>query len=183
MRFFFRIRHPFLSKCLLRMRKRRKWNLIRIFLWRTKPPEAVCKHDWHNVRSYLFFYVRKCRTRISDSVCKDLKGNCTLIPKFLHVEKKKRPHCLQNFRPSLKKFGLGSIFRISSKHFERCFDNSEPLYKRTPKSRMAIVKFIYFISQHEDPCTLISQKLVVFFLICGSSIASKASNWATDILK
>ncbi len=35
----------------------------------------------------------------------------------------------------------------------------------------------------KDPCTLSSQKLVVFFLICGSSFTSKASNWATDILK
>ncbi len=51
---FFRIRHPFLSKCLLRMWKRRKLNLIRIFLWRTKVSEAVCKRHWHNMRSYLF---------------------------------------------------------------------------------------------------------------------------------
>ncbi len=41
------------------------------------------------------------------------------------------------------------VFRIRSKHFERCFDNSEPPYKRTPKSRMAIVKFIYFVSPHK----------------------------------
>ncbi len=27
--------------------------------WRTKVSEAVCKRDWHNVRSYLFFNVRK----------------------------------------------------------------------------------------------------------------------------
>ncbi len=75
------------------------------------------------------------------------------------------------------------IFRIRGKHFERCFDSLEPPYKRTPKSRMAIIKFIHF-SQHKalyiDPCTLSSQKLGVFFLICGSSIASKASNWATS---
>ncbi len=32
----------------------------------------------------------------------------------------------------------------------RCFDNSEPPYKRIPKSRMAIVKFIHFISQHTE---------------------------------
>ncbi len=35
--------------------------------------EAVCKHDWHNVRSYLFFNVWTIRTKISDSVCSDLK--------------------------------------------------------------------------------------------------------------
>ncbi len=69
----FRIRLPFLWKCLLRMRKRRKFNLIWIFLWWTKVSEAVCKCDWHNVRSYLFFYVQKIWTDISDSVCKDLK--------------------------------------------------------------------------------------------------------------
>ncbi len=34
-----------------------------IFLWRTKVSEAVCKRDWHNVRSYLFFNVWKFRTQ------------------------------------------------------------------------------------------------------------------------
>ncbi len=29
-----------------------------IFLRRTKVSEAVCKRDWHNVRSYLFFNVQ-----------------------------------------------------------------------------------------------------------------------------
>ncbi len=43
--------------------KRKKSNPIRIFLWRTKISEAVCKRDWHNVRSYLFFNVRKFRTQ------------------------------------------------------------------------------------------------------------------------
>ncbi len=40
-----------------------------------------------------------------------------------------------------KKNWIGSIFsvfRIRSKHFERCFDSSEPPYKQTAKSRMAI---------------------------------------------
>ncbi len=85
-------------------------------------------------------------------------------------------------------FWMGLIFEffcISSKHFERCFDSSEPPYKQTPQSRMAIVKFIHFISQHKahiDPYTLISQKLVVFFLICGSGIASiKLSHWHPDV--
>ncbi len=30
---------------------------------KTKISESVCKHDWHNVRSYLFFNVRKFRTQ------------------------------------------------------------------------------------------------------------------------
>ncbi len=34
-----------------------------IFLWRTKVSEAVCKRDWHNVRSYLFFNVQKFWTQ------------------------------------------------------------------------------------------------------------------------
>ncbi len=50
---------------------------------------------------------------------------------------------------------------------------------------MVIVKFFHFISQHEahiDPCTLSSQKLVVFLLICGSSIASiKLSHWHPEV--
>ncbi len=33
------------------------------FLWRMKVLEAVCKRDWHNVRSYLFFYVREFQTQ------------------------------------------------------------------------------------------------------------------------
>jgi len=50
--------------------KCRKSNLIWIFLWQTKVSEAVCKRDWHNVRSYLFFNVRTFCMRISDSVYK-----------------------------------------------------------------------------------------------------------------
>ncbi len=43
--------------------KRKKSNPIRIFLWRMKISEAVCKRDWHNVRSYLFFNVQKIWTQ------------------------------------------------------------------------------------------------------------------------
>ncbi len=53
-RVFFHFHLPFLSKCLLRMWKHRKSNLIQIFGWWTKVSETVCKCDWHNVRSYLF---------------------------------------------------------------------------------------------------------------------------------
>ncbi len=42
-----------------------------LYLFCTKLLEAVCKHDWHNVRSYLFFNMPKFRIRIWDSVCKD----------------------------------------------------------------------------------------------------------------
>ncbi len=34
-----------------------------VFLWQTKVSEAVCKRDWHNVRSYLFFNLLKFRTQ------------------------------------------------------------------------------------------------------------------------
>ncbi len=34
------------------------------FLWWTKVSEAVCKRDWHNVRLYLFFDVRKFQMKI-----------------------------------------------------------------------------------------------------------------------
>ncbi len=42
---FFCILHPFLSKCMQRMRKRRKSNLIRIFVrkFRTKSSDSVCR--------------------------------------------------------------------------------------------------------------------------------------------
>ncbi len=46
--------HPFSSKWLLWMWKRRKSNLVQFFLWRTKVLEAVCKCDWHNVRFNLW---------------------------------------------------------------------------------------------------------------------------------
>ncbi len=96
----------------------------------------------------------------------------TLPPKFLSV---------------IKKFGSGWFFAFfaSVASILRGFDSSEPPYKQKPQSRMAIVKFIHFISQHKahiDPYTLISQKLVVFFLICGSSVASiKLSRWHPDV--
>ncbi len=44
-----------------------------IFWGDRKISEAVCKRDWHNVRSYLFFNVRTFRTKISDSVCNGLR--------------------------------------------------------------------------------------------------------------
>ncbi len=53
-----------LSKCLPRMRKRKK----------SKISEAACKRDWHNVRSYLFFNVQKFRTKNSDSLCNGLNS-------------------------------------------------------------------------------------------------------------
>ncbi len=33
------------------------------FFWRTKVSEAVCKRDWHNVKSYLLFNVQKFWTQ------------------------------------------------------------------------------------------------------------------------
>ncbi len=60
------------SKCLLWMRKTQQIEPgPNFFLW-TKISETVCKHDWHNLRLYLFFKVRTFRTKISDSVCNDL---------------------------------------------------------------------------------------------------------------
>ncbi len=46
----------------------RTWS--QLFYDGRKFREAVCKRDWHNVRLYLFFYVRKFRT-----VCNDLKSS------------------------------------------------------------------------------------------------------------
>ncbi len=42
------------------------------FLWWTKIPDEVCKRDWYNVRSYLFFNMWTFRTSILESVCNDL---------------------------------------------------------------------------------------------------------------
>ncbi len=48
------------------------------FFWRTKVSEAVCKRDWHNVRSYFFFYVRKFWTLCAETFtlsCSQLPHN------------------------------------------------------------------------------------------------------------
>ncbi len=74
------------------------------------------------------------------------------------------------------------ILHIHSKHFKGCFDNSEPPYKWLKIQNDDCQA--HPLRQHKalyiDPCSLNSQKLVVFF---GACIASKASNWANDILK
>ncbi len=41
---------------------------------------SVCKRDWHNVRSYLFFNVRTFRMKNSHSVCNGLNSFATLFP-------------------------------------------------------------------------------------------------------
>ncbi len=81
------------------------------------------------------------------------------------------------------------LYTLPQQSFWDVFWQFRSTVKRTPKSRMAIVKFIHFISQlkalYKDPCTLSSQKLVVFLLICGSSIARikniKLSHWHPEV--
>ncbi len=52
----------------------------------TDETEAVCKRDCHNVRSYLFFNMRKFRIKISVSVCRDLKcQSCVVVICFHRV--------------------------------------------------------------------------------------------------
>ncbi len=38
-------------------------------VWRTKVSEAVCKRDWHNVRSFIFYHENTL-----DSECNDLNS-------------------------------------------------------------------------------------------------------------
>ncbi len=45
--------------------KKKNRTRSEFFLWRTKISEAVCKRDWDNVRSYLFFNERKFQTKNS----------------------------------------------------------------------------------------------------------------------
>ncbi len=45
-----------LSKCMSRMQKCRKSNLIWFFLWRTKVSEAVCKCYWQREVVVIFFF-------------------------------------------------------------------------------------------------------------------------------
>ncbi len=65
MRFFFLNSYSssFPIKMLATDEKTQKIEPGPIFLWQTKVSEAVCKRDWHNVRSYLFFNVLKFRTQ------------------------------------------------------------------------------------------------------------------------
>ncbi len=58
--------------------KRIKSNPIRISLWQTKISEAVCKRDWHNVRSYLFFNVRNFRTQCAMALRRGF-SNCSSV--------------------------------------------------------------------------------------------------------
>ncbi len=154
---------------------------VHLFLW--------CKHnlfwnDWilptkfhratvNMTSSSLYTESKMYARRKINTTLRYVNHGYTLPPRFSSVE---------------QKFGsiFFGVFCIRSKHFERCFDSSEPPYKRTPKSRMAIVKCIHFISQHKtlyiDPCTLSWQKLLVFFLIRGSGIASiKLSLWHPEV--
>ncbi len=58
----------------------KKSNPIQNFLWRTKISEAVCKRDWHNVRSYLFSMCEHFGWKNSHSVCNGLNSFATLFP-------------------------------------------------------------------------------------------------------
>ncbi len=49
------------------------------FFEQTKVLEAVWKHDWHNVRSYLFFNVQKFRTPCAETF---RLGTCKIIKKL-----------------------------------------------------------------------------------------------------
>ncbi len=61
----------YLSKCVQRMRNRRKstWSEKEPdSFWWMKVSEEVCKHDWHNVRLYLFFNMYKFRTQCAETL-------------------------------------------------------------------------------------------------------------------
>ncbi len=65
-----------LSKCLLRMQKTPKKS---VSVRRTKISEAVCNRDWHNVRSYLFFYVRTFWTQCAMNLRSYLLLLCEIL--------------------------------------------------------------------------------------------------------
>ncbi len=83
------------------------------FFWQTKVSEAVCKRDWHNVRSYLFFNVRKFRTKISDSVFRDLSWmNVTKSFRVVFQPKNQKEKKSQNML-SMKKITITIFFYIA----------------------------------------------------------------------
>ncbi len=61
---FFHIPHTFLSKCMQRTQKIKPDPNC---FWWLKVSETVCKRDWHNVRSYLFFNVQKFHTQCAET--------------------------------------------------------------------------------------------------------------------
>ncbi len=115
---FFRIRHLFLSKCLLRMQKRRKSNLIRIFYDGRK-----IRRQCVNVidASYLFFNVRKltCAMTFTLSLYMQLSifyanvfcpqggnglGHCFTVKKrSIKTDKNKQPKRLASVHNSLQR--------------------------------------------------------------------------------
>ncbi len=105
--------------------------------------KVVYKHS-QGIKTYGFSVVSALRPLHTESEMfvqkiRTLKNkyDLTLCQSRLHTADETFVH-----HKKIRKGLIFCIFRICSKHFERCFDNSEPPYKRTPKSRMAIVKFI-----------------------------------------
>ncbi len=68
---FFRIPHPFLSKCMQRMRKRRKSNLIRIF-FEGRKFQRQCANVIDTTWGRIYFLTCEHFGWKCDSVCRDL---------------------------------------------------------------------------------------------------------------
>ncbi len=64
---FFSYSSSFPIKCFAEVKTQKIKPGPIYFLWQTKVSEAVCKRDWHNVRSYLFFNVRRFRIQCAMS--------------------------------------------------------------------------------------------------------------------
>ncbi len=83
---------PFPIKMLATDEKTQKIKPDPNFLWRTKVSEAVCKHDWHNMRLYFFFkcerFGREFRTQCAMTFSLDNSRCSVCLPRIhlgLHV--------------------------------------------------------------------------------------------------
>ncbi len=56
---------------------------MKFCLWRSKNSVAVCKSDWHNVRSYLFFNVCTFRTKLTLFCAMTLTQEYTFLVRIL----------------------------------------------------------------------------------------------------
>ncbi len=142
---------PNMAYCLISIITREKNILHNAGLLIINKPEI----HWDSYFDmYMLYYLQinsLCNQNINNI------GPCTLSPKLVHnfptLKNKYDLMCqsrLHTFVHRKKKSDwVFCVFLIRSKHFETCFDNSEPPYKRPPKSRMA-----------SDPLRLTAQSTV-----------------------
>ncbi len=86
--FFFHIRHPFLSQCLLRMRKRRKSNLIQKMFYDGWKFRRQCVNVIDTTRGRIYFLTFKKFGQKIWTVCNDLNPDQTHLNQLMKIFKR-----------------------------------------------------------------------------------------------